>query len=77
MKEEIPAMLANAAWGRYGLKGVIINNASVSAHGGFPGIGPYSVSKHGVLGLTRGAAVDYGKDAYGSSRYRQAASTSP
>ncbi|MCQ8186620.1 SDR family NAD(P)-dependent oxidoreductase [Parvularcula maris] len=62
MKEEIPVMLGNEAWGRYGLKGVIINNASVSAHGVFPGIGPYSVSKHGVLGLTRGAALDYGKD---------------
>ncbi len=61
-KEEIPIMLSNEAWGRYGLKGVIINNASISAHGGFPGIGPYSVSKHGVLGLTRGAALDYGKD---------------
>lgn len=60
MKHEIPAMLRNAPWGRYGLRGVIINNASVSAHGGFPGIGPYSTSKHGVLGLTRGAALDYG-----------------
>lgn len=60
MKEQIPVMLGNEPWGRYGLRGVIINNASVSAHGGFAGIGPYSVSKHGVLGLTRGAALDYG-----------------
>ena len=60
MREEIPVMLQNAAWGCHGLKGVIINNSSVSAHGGFAGILPYSVSKHGVLGLTRSAALDYG-----------------
>ncbi|MBM2578136.1 SDR family oxidoreductase [Jannaschia sp. Os4] len=60
MKHEIPVMLGNEPWGRHGLRGVIVNNASVSAHGGFPGIGPYSTSKHGVLGLTRGAALDYG-----------------
>jgi len=59
-KHELPVLLANEPWGRYGLRGVIVNNASVSAHGGFPGIGPYSVSKHGVLGLTRCAALDYG-----------------
>ncbi|QCX02280.1 SDR family oxidoreductase [Aggregatimonas sangjinii] len=62
MKNEIPQMLANEAWGRYGLKGVIINNSSVSAHGGFAGISPYSVSKHGVSGLTKGGALDYGKN---------------
>ena len=62
MKSQIPAMLSNAAWGRFGLKGVIINNASVSAHGGFAGISPYSTSKHAVLGLTRNAALDYGRE---------------
>jgi NAD(P)-dependent dehydrogenase (short-subunit alcohol dehydrogenase family) len=60
MKHEIPAMLRNEPWGRYGLRGVIVNNASVSAHGGFNGISPYSTSKHAVLGLTRCAALDYG-----------------
>ncbi|MEM7709836.1 MAG: SDR family oxidoreductase [Pseudomonadota bacterium] len=60
MKHELPVMLQNEPWGRRGLRGVIVNNASVSAHGGFAGIGPYSTSKHGVLGLTRGAALDYG-----------------
>ena len=62
MKHEVPVMLRNAPWGRHGLRGVIVNNASVSAHGGFPGIVPYSVSKHGVLGLTRGAAMDHGAE---------------
>ena len=60
MKHEVPVLLGNEPWGRYGLRGVVVNNASVSAHGGFPGIGPYSVSKHGVIGLTRGGALDYG-----------------
>ena len=60
MKHEVPVMLRNAPWGRHGLRGVIVNNASVSAHGGFPGIVPYSVSKHGVIGLTRGASLDHG-----------------
>jgi len=60
MKHELPVMLRNAPWGRHELRGVIVNCASVSGHGGFPGIGPYSTSKHGVLGLTRDAALDYG-----------------
>lgn len=53
-------MLRNEPWGRGGLRGVIVNNSSVSAHGGFATIGPYSTSKHGVLGLTKGGANDYG-----------------
>ncbi|MEO0720904.1 MAG: SDR family oxidoreductase [Pseudomonadota bacterium] len=60
IKHEVPSMLRNEPWGRGGLRGVVINNSSVSAHGGFATISPYSVSKHGVLGLTRGAANDYG-----------------
>ncbi|GGH42113.1 NAD(P)-dependent dehydrogenase, short-chain alcohol dehydrogenase family [Cribrihabitans marinus] len=60
MKHEVPSMLRNEPWGRGGLRGVIVNNSSVSAHGGFATISPYSTSKHGVLGLTRGGANDYG-----------------
>ena len=40
MKHEVPALLANEPWGRFGLRGVIVNNASVSSYGGFPGITP-------------------------------------
>lgn len=60
MKHEIQAMLRNAPWGRFGLRGAIINNASVSGHRGFAGIGSYSTSKHGVIALTKAGALDYG-----------------
>ena len=39
--------------------GVIINNASTSALGGTPRLTIYSASKHGVIGLTKGAAMEY------------------
>lgn len=39
--------------------GAIINNASVGALTGNPGIGSYIASKHGVVGLTRTAALEY------------------
>ena len=38
--------------------GAIVNNASVGAFTGNPGIGSYIASKHGVLGLTRTAALE-------------------
>lgn len=39
--------------------GSIVNNASVGALTGNPGIGSYIASKHGVVGLTRTAALEY------------------
>lgn len=39
--------------------GSIVNNASVGALTGNPGIGAYIASKHGVVGLTRTAALEY------------------
>lgn len=39
--------------------GTIVNNASVGALTGNPGIGSYIASKHGVIGLTRTAALEY------------------
>src|SRR5215211_6063454 len=39
--------------------GAIVNKASVGALGGNPGISAYIPSKHGVIGLTRTAALEY------------------
>jgi len=55
LKYEIPHMLRQGS-------GCIINTASVSGHKGFTEIGPYSVSKHALLGLTKVAALEYAKD---------------
>jgi NAD(P)-dependent dehydrogenase (short-subunit alcohol dehydrogenase family) len=52
MRHEIPAMLAGGG-------GVIVNCSSVAGLVGFPGIGPYVAAKHGVIGLTKVAALEY------------------
>ena len=38
----------------------VVNVASIAGLMGRPGIGAYSVSKHGVVGMTRGAAKEMG-----------------
>ena len=57
MHEEIPAMLAGGS-------GVIVNNSSVDGLRGYPmpGGAAYSAAKHGVLGLTRSAALEHAAD---------------
>lgn len=52
MKYELRVMQRQGA-------GAIVNNASVGALTGNPGIGSYIASKHGVVGLTRTAALEY------------------
>jgi NAD(P)-dependent dehydrogenase (short-subunit alcohol dehydrogenase family) len=54
MRFEIPAMLAGGG-------GAIVNMSSTAGLQGAPGMGPYSAAKHGVVALTKTAAVDYGR----------------
>lgn len=54
MKYQIPQMLKQK-------KGVIVNCASVAGLVGFAGIPAYTASKHGIIGLTKAAALEYAK----------------
>ncbi|MBI4595260.1 MAG: SDR family oxidoreductase [Candidatus Tectomicrobia bacterium] len=54
MKYEIPQMLKQGS-------GAIVNTASVAGLVGMPGSGAYVASKHGVIGLTKTAALEYAK----------------
>ncbi len=54
MKYEIPAMLKNGA-------GAIVNTASTAGLVGYRGGSAYVASKHGVVGLTKTAALEYAK----------------
>jgi NAD(P)-dependent dehydrogenase (short-subunit alcohol dehydrogenase family) len=52
MKYQIPVMLKNG-------RGSIVNCSSIAGVIGFPGIPAYDASKHGVIGLTQTAALEY------------------
>ena len=54
MKYEIPEMLKVGG-------GSIINNGSVVSLVADPGLAPYAAAKHGVAGLSKGAALEYAK----------------
>jgi NAD(P)-dependent dehydrogenase (short-subunit alcohol dehydrogenase family) len=54
MKYEIPAMLQGGG-------GSIVNIASILGQVAFEGAAAYVAAKHGVLGLTQNAAVEYAK----------------
>ncbi|MGF7189045.1 NAD(P)-dependent dehydrogenase (short-subunit alcohol dehydrogenase family) [Robbsia andropogonis] len=54
MRAEIRQMLKQG-------RGTIVNMGSMSSVVGIGGLSTYTASKHAVLGLTRGAALDYAK----------------
>ena len=54
MKYEIPAILGSGG-------GAIVNTASYSGLVAVPFLAGYVAAKHGVVGLTKAAAVEYGK----------------
>jgi NAD(P)-dependent dehydrogenase (short-subunit alcohol dehydrogenase family) len=54
MRHEIPAMLENDG-------GSIVNVASILGDVGFANAPAYVASKHGVVGLTKNAAIEYAK----------------
>ncbi len=54
MKHQIPALLKQST-------SAIVNTASIAGLGAAPKMSIYSASKHAVIGLTKSAAVEYGK----------------
>ena len=52
LKHEVPAMLASGG-------GAIVNTSSIGGLIATPGVGAYIAAKHGVVGLTRTAALEY------------------
>ena len=54
MRHQIPAMLKSGG-------GSLVNCASTAGIKGAPFFSPYVASKHGVVGLTRTAALEYGR----------------
>jgi NAD(P)-dependent dehydrogenase (short-subunit alcohol dehydrogenase family) len=55
MKHQIPAMLEHGG-------GAIVNTASLAGLVAVPSLAAYIASKHGVVGLTRAAAVEHAND---------------
>jgi 3alpha(or 20beta)-hydroxysteroid dehydrogenase len=56
MKYVVPVMRQDGG-------GAIVNTASVAGLGGTPNIIAYGASKHAVIGMTKSAAMEFGRDA--------------
>ena len=54
LKHELAQML------KQGQGGAIVNNASIGGLTALPGAAAYTASKHGVIALTKSAAIEYG-----------------
>ena len=52
LKHQLPAICAAGG-------GAVVNNASTAAVSAVPGLAAYSAAKHGVVGLTRSAALEW------------------
>lgn len=55
LRHEIPAMIAGGG-------GAIVNTASIAGRIALANAGAYVAAKHGVIGLTRNAALDHARD---------------
>jgi NAD(P)-dependent dehydrogenase (short-subunit alcohol dehydrogenase family) len=55
MKAELSTMRSQGG-------GAIVNVSSVAGLIGFPGLGPYVATKHGIIGLTKTAAMEHAQD---------------
>ena len=55
MKYQIPALLKQSS-------SAIVNTASIAGLGAAPTMSIYSASKHAIVGFTKSAAIEYGKE---------------